>query len=101
VEAVEALSKGANKKFVSQDIAQLLLSQLTSNAATSVLTPREKILANLLISSKPRAEIAQIAGTRPNTVTAYKRNIFEKLGIKSVSELTRKLQPAVAPVPGE
>lgn len=93
VRAVEALSTGLQKKFVSQDIEQLLLFQLTSNPMTDLLTKRERILANLLVSSKSRTEIARIAGINPNTVSAYKRIIFEKLGIQSVSELNLKLQP--------
>jgi len=94
VQAVEALVTGVRKKFVSQDVEQLLLFQLTSNSMTDVLTKRERIIANLLISTKSRAEIARIAGINPNTVSAYKRIIFQKLGIQSVSELTLKLQPA-------
>ncbi|MHA4742065.1 response regulator transcription factor [Dyadobacter sp. MSC1_007] len=94
VQAVEVLASEAHKKFVSQDIEQLLLFQMTSNSLTGLLTKRERVIANLLISSKSRTEIARIAGINPNTVSAYKRTIFEKLDIQSVSELTLKLQPA-------
>ncbi|WP_353721114.1 response regulator transcription factor [Dyadobacter sp. 676] len=94
LQAVEVLVTGRQKKFVSQDIEQLLLFQLTSNSLTGLLTQRERIIANLLISGKPRAEIARIAGISPNTVSVYKRIIFEKLGIQSLPELIPKLQPA-------
>ncbi|WP_353718326.1 response regulator transcription factor [Dyadobacter sp. 676] len=92
-EAVTLLAADPNNKYVSSDIEQLLLSQLTSNSVTIRLTSKEKIIANLLISSKPRSEIAQIAGINPNAVSTYKRVIFEKLGIGNISQLRAKLQP--------
>ncbi|GGH55588.1 DNA-binding response regulator [Dyadobacter endophyticus] len=82
-------------RFVSDDIQQLLLADISSNRTNRTLTKRERLLAGLLIANRPHDEIASIAGINPKTVSSYKRRIFEKLRINDITQLTyvlRKLE---------
>jgi len=90
--AVIALASNPQSKYVSSDIEQLLLSQLTSSCETIRLTVKEKLIARLLVSSRSRNEIAQTVGINPNSVSNYKRIIFEKLRVASIPQLKAKMQ---------
>lgn len=54
----------------------------------SVLTPREVEVLQLIVSGKINKEIASALGVSLTTVITHRKNLSEKLGIKSVSGLT-------------
>ncbi|MGN7890334.1 DNA-binding response regulator [Dyadobacter sp. 22481] len=81
----------AKSRFVSDDIQQLLLSDITFKQTNRGLTKRERLLAGLLVANKHHDEIASIAGINPKTVSSYKRRIFEKLGVRDITQLTNML----------
>lgn len=57
-------------------------------AAGSVLTPREAEVLRLVATGKINKEIATTLGVSLTTVITHRKNLSEKLGIKSVSGLT-------------
>ncbi|KAA0993380.1 response regulator transcription factor [Dyadobacter aurulentus] len=91
-EGIKKVSK--NLPFVSSEIQQLLLSHITSDKviASQGLTKKESQLAELIATTKTRNEIAAIAGINPQTVTTYKRKIFQKLMVNNILELNIKLK---------
>ncbi|WP_031530537.1 DNA-binding response regulator [Dyadobacter crusticola] len=91
-DAVITSALNPNTKYVSSDIEQLLLSQLSSTSDTIGLTAKQTLIAKLLVSTRSRSEIAQTVGLSPNTVSNYKRIIFKKLGIASIPQLKVKMQ---------
>lgn len=56
-------------------------------ASTVLLTPREKEIANLIVSGKDHAEITQALGISYDTYKTHRTNILQKLGLKNVAEL--------------
>lgn len=92
-EISKALKTGFTKsRFVSDDIQQLLLADISSNQTNRALTKRERLMAGLLVEEKPHDEIASITGINPKTVSSYKRRIFEKLGVHDITQLTNMLR---------
>lgn len=57
-------------------------------SADSVLTPREVEVLQLIVAGKINKEIASALGVSLTTVITHRKNLSEKLGIKSVSGLT-------------
>lgn len=92
-EISKALKTGFTKsRFVSDDIQQLLLADISSNQTSRALTKRERLMAGLLVAEKPHDEIASITGINPKTVSSYKRRIFEKLRVHDITQLTSMLR---------
>lgn len=54
---------------------------------TPYLTEREADVVRLLVSGLDTAQIAQRLGTKAATVTAHKKHIFLKIGVRSTTQL--------------
>ncbi|HEY8243855.1 MAG TPA: response regulator [Casimicrobiaceae bacterium] len=57
------------------------------------LSPREREIAQLVASGLRNAAIAQRLDISPRTVEVHKARVMEKLGLKGLDELIRKLRP--------
>jgi len=55
----------------------------------SLLTAREREVLQLLVEDKTTKQIAQSLHISPKTVQTHRSNIFEKLHVKGVAELTK------------
>ena len=92
--AVRALVEGATY-FSAQVDAVLLeeyLRHATQGSAPSVvemLTGREREVLQLLAEGKISKQIAAVLGVTQKTVEAYRGQIMDKLGLRSVAELTK------------
>ena len=61
----------------------------TPTSAFSILTNREREVLQLFAEGKATKEIAALLQVSPKTIETQRQNIFSKLNIKNVAELTR------------
>jgi len=54
-----------------------------------ILTPREGEVLQMLAEGRKTREIAGILNVSVKTVETHRKNIMDKLGIRSIAELTR------------
>jgi len=84
-------------KYVSYRIQQTLLNNLGDNSSKKLqnpimtLSPREMVVMQLLIEGKWTKEIASQLNVKENTVSTYKRRIFDKLEVTDEIELSKKV----------
>jgi DNA-binding NarL/FixJ family response regulator len=99
VSAFEELARAVraavqNQMYLSPEIAELIIikyRQLLAerkNASTEMLTDREREITRLLASGLSTAEIAGILSISPKTVATHRKNVMDKLGLRSIAELT-------------
>ena len=86
-ELIEAIRKVASGGQYFSGDAQHSLSQ--EKAAEAVLSPREQQVLRLLAGGLRSVQIGAELGITAATVEVHRRNIKEKLGLRSVVELTR------------
>ena len=89
VAAVRTVSQG--KKFVTPDIAQMLVESLTAPEvahAHEKLSDRELQTLVMIASGKRLSDIASELTLSPKTVSVYRARVLEKLGLANNSELT-------------
>ena len=89
VTAVRTVSQG--RKFVTPDIAQMLVESLTAPAvehAHEKLSDRELQTLVMIASGKRLSDIASELTLSPKTVSVYRARVLEKLGLTNNSELT-------------
>ena len=89
VAAVRTVSQG--KKFVTPDIAQMLVESLTAPEvahAHEKLSDRELQTLVMIASGKRLSDIAGELTLSPKTVSVYRARVLEKLGLTNNSELT-------------
>ena len=89
VTAVCTVSQG--RKFVTPDIAQMLVESLTAPAvehAHEKLSDRELQTLVMIASGKRLSDIAGELTLSPKTVSVYRARVLEKLGLSNNSELT-------------
>ena len=89
VAAVRTVSQG--KKFVTPDIAQMLVESLTTPAVENAhdkLSDREMQTLVMIASGKRLSDIAEELMLSPKTVSVYRARVLEKLGLTNNSELT-------------
>ena len=89
VTAVRTVSQG--KKFVTPDIAQMLVESLTAPATENAhekLSDRELQTLVMIASGKRLSDIAEELMLSPKTVSVYRARVLEKLGLANNSELT-------------
>jgi DNA-binding NarL/FixJ family response regulator len=84
----------AGQAYVSPSIAALVLERIANPdvegpSAASVLSPREREVLQLLTEGKKARDIADVLGVSLSTVETHRRNIMEKLDIRSLPELTK------------
>ncbi|GGH43949.1 response regulator [Dyadobacter endophyticus] len=88
------MSKG---KYVSYQVQQILLNTIKDNNFGKVmnpitsLSPNEMRVMQLLTEGKWTKEIAAIMNVKENTVSTYKRRIFNKLDVVDSIELSKKV----------
>lgn len=84
-------------KYVSYRIQQTLLNNLGDNNSKKLknpimtLSPREMLVMQLLTEGKWTKEIASILKVKENTISTYKRRIFDKLDVSDEIELSKKV----------
>lgn len=91
--AVRAVSQG--KDFLSPEITQVVVdahvraSSRGDQASGTELAPREREIVKLLAEGYTSSEIARLLRISPSTVDTHRRNIWRKLGVHSVAEVTK------------
>lgn len=90
--AIRAVARG--KRFLCSDLTGLLLSNTSiqgteATPPATVLTPREREVLRLLAKGKRATEIATDLGIAIATVEVHRRNIKDKVGVRTTAELTR------------
>lgn len=93
--AVNTIMNG--KKYLSYDIQQTLLTNIGEPQPTNQLTPSELQVMQLLIEGKWTKEIAHLLDLKQNTISTYKRRIFDKLNVRDSIELAKKMSLSVKP----
>ncbi|WP_254412666.1 response regulator transcription factor [Dyadobacter diqingensis] len=84
-------------KYVSYNIQQSLLRNIGSKSnknlknAVTTLSPREMRVMELLVEGKWTKEISIILNLKENTISTYKRRIFDKLKVADQIELAKKV----------
>lgn len=85
----------ANRKYISPSVQKILINTLGSGHVKHLrnpvlrLSPRELLVMKLLSEGKWNKEIALIMNLKPNTVSTYKKRLFEKLGIQDEHEIPK------------
>ena len=93
VDAIAAVQKGqvylspAVAGFVVQGIMEPSIGVETES--TAILTPREREVMQLLVEGKTPQQIASLLFVSLKTVEAHRRNLMEKLKIRTLAELTK------------
>lgn len=90
--AIRAVAAG--KMFLSSDVAVNMLGhaqpgQDAPAPPVTVLGKREQQVLRLLAHGKRSSEIAAELGITPATVDVHRRNLKQKLGLRTTAELTR------------
>jgi DNA-binding NarL/FixJ family response regulator len=78
-------------RYVCTDLQQIILSHIVNPSVHTALTKKEYLVARLIAENKNPEDIAAIAGINHNTVSLYKRRIFQKLSVKNLGDLALKL----------
>jgi two-component system, NarL family, invasion response regulator UvrY len=89
VHAVRTVAQG--RKYVTPEIAQMLVESLTSPASEQAhdkLSDRELQTLTLIASGKRLSDIAAELTLSPKTVSVYRARVLQKLGLANNSELT-------------
>jgi DNA-binding NarL/FixJ family response regulator len=91
--AVEALAQ--HKPFFTSKVSELVLDEFLKagrhkkevSVPSSLLTPREREIVQLLAESKSNKEISTLLNISVKTVETHRAAIMRKLGINSIVEL--------------
>ncbi|RQO63168.1 DNA-binding response regulator [Paucibacter sp. KBW04] len=89
VQAVRTVAQG--RKYVTPEIAQMLVESLTAPAAEQAhqkLSDRELQTLVMIASGKRLSDIAEELMLSPKTVSVYRARVLEKLALANNSELT-------------
>jgi two-component system invasion response regulator UvrY len=78
-------------KYVSYNVQQSLLNNSGTDSHNLNLSPGEMRVMQLIIEGKWTKEIASIMNLKQNTVSTYKRRIYDKLGVSDAIELSKKV----------
>jgi len=84
-------------KYVSYAVQQSLLVNLGESGTRkaknplTTLSPREMLVMQLLIEGKWTKEIAAILDLKENTISTYKRRIYDKLDVSDEIQLSKKV----------
>ena len=88
------LKKG---KYLSEPVQQILLNNMKDNSVSKAmnpinsLSPNEMRVMQLLTEGKWTKEIAAIMNVKENTISTYKRRIFDKMEVMDSIELSKKV----------
>jgi RNA polymerase sigma factor (sigma-70 family) len=75
--------------FVLKDFLQTSFKSTINSSAFSNLTNREREVLQLFAEGKTTKEIANLLNVSPKTVETQRQNIFNKLNIHNIAELTK------------
>lgn len=84
-------------RYVSYEVQQIFLSSFSEPGGRSsgnpifTLSPRERRVMQLMTEGKWTKEIAAIMDLKENTISTYKRRIYDKLDVKDPIELSKKI----------
>jgi two-component system, NarL family, response regulator LiaR len=84
-----------NRAYFSQEIAQTVvkgyLSKLDASeeAVAPLLTPREREVLQLIAEGKKTKEVANLLNVSVKTIETHRRQIMEKLNLRSIAQLTK------------
>jgi DNA-binding NarL/FixJ family response regulator len=98
--AFEELAKAirlvmSNKTYLSPGIAEIVVKDYAtidtgpSESVFSALTPREREVLRLIAEGKRASQIAGLLNISVKTVETHRQQIIQKLGTRSVAELTK------------
>ncbi len=95
VPAVKALLHG--KPFFTSSVSKMMLKgylkqstgSLEDSSSEKHLSPRERLIVQLLVEGKKNKEIAAALGISIRTAESHRANIMRKLGLHSIVELVR------------
>lgn len=96
VRAIRAVAEGGS--YLSPDIAGIVIADYLSRSSRSgeaevkpepKLTDREREVLQLLAEGKTSKEIAEVLCVSIKTIDAHRRQIMDKLGLRTVAELTK------------
>ncbi|WP_203532595.1 response regulator [Draconibacterium halophilum] len=82
----------ANQKYVCQQISGIILNELVDSSqenAESGLSMREKEVLQLIAEGKSSKEIGEILFLSSKTVDTHRKNIMDKLELRTLPELTK------------
>lgn len=85
------ISVSSNKKYVCSKISSIILNELLTNfqEEESGLTQREKEILQLIAEGKSSKEIGEMLFLSSKTVDTHRKNIMDKLELRSLPELTK------------
>ena len=87
-----------NRKYVSTSVQDQLLENLVDQTGKSTsnpflsLSPKELQVLQMMNEGKWNKEIAAILNVRENTVSTFKKRIYEKFDVKDERELFKKVE---------
>ena len=86
----------AGRKYVSEAVQEILLQNRSNTESTGPqqltnLSPREMRVALLILEGKWTKEIAAIMNLQSNTISTYKKRIYDKLGVTNSIQLAKKI----------
>lgn len=89
ITAIESVAR--NKKYVSNKISGIILNELMSTLPEeeAELSLREKEILQLIAEGKSSKEIGEILFLSSKTVDAHRKNIMDKLELRTIPELTK------------
>lgn len=91
-DSIYAVCQG--KRYLSPDIAGVVVDTALNPSAqqdetSEHLTPREREILQLIAEGKKSNEMAEALGISKRTVDIHRKNIMDKLNIRSIAELTK------------
>ena len=86
-QALESVSEG--KVYMSNEINQLLVSDLQQPDPAGLLTSREKEVLKLIVREYSNKQIAEALFIGERTVETHRKNVFRKTGTKSLVGLVK------------
>jgi DNA-binding NarL/FixJ family response regulator len=93
VQAIRAVMKG--KTYLSPGISDIVIKDFvsgwtsTGGSAFGTLSHREREVLQLMAEGHPTTKIGEILCVSVKTVEAHRKSIMNKLGIRSIAELTK------------
>ncbi len=91
IKAIQSITAG--KKYVTQDIVDLLVEENTNSSDTDLLhkqlSNREFEVLKMLAEGKKISEIASFLSLSINTISTYRTRILEKMHFKSNADITK------------
>lgn len=89
----------SDKKYMSEEVHQMVAKSFfekinpVDEYKFPPLSPRETEVLELLLDGKSTKEMAQTLNLKLTTVSTHKTRIFEKMEVKNIIELFKKLRP--------